>query len=207
VNRVRHPLVDAEVTRRTPVPQVIQYSRHLEATLDADPRFVGLAAYVAQLSADTDALEKLQGPAMTRAAGAASARDTPLGKVHTDIDNIRQGVQTLVDANPGQAEEYATAAAMHLRRHNPAQKPWLAAKMVKGTPGAALLNAKSVKRGASYEWQISSDGASWTTFGFSTQADTTVTGLSAGHTYYFRFRTTIGHVTSDFGQALEFMAY
>jgi hypothetical protein len=207
MSTIKHPLVDPDVTRHTPVPEVIQYSRHLSTTLGADTRFSSLASLVMSLVTDTNALEKAQGPAQTRAKGTAAARDTPLGQVHTDIDNICQGVQALVDANPGQAEEYATAAAMHLRKSNRSPKPWLAAKMVPGTPGAALVKAKMVKKGASYEWQISSDGKTWTTVGFSTRADMTVTGLSAGSTYSFRFRTTKGHVTGDFSQALTFMAH
>jgi len=207
MSTVEHPLVDPDVTRRTPVPEVIQYSRHLSTTLSVDTRFSSLASLVATLVNDTNALEKAQGPAQTKARGTAAARNTPLGQVHTDIDTLCQGVQGLVDANPGQAEEYATAAAMHLRKHTRRPKPWLSAKMVAGMPGAALLRAKAVKRGASYEWQISSDGKTWATVGFSTRADRMVTGLSAGSTYYFRLRTTIGHGTGDFGQALTFMAY
>ena len=206
MGKVRHPLVDPEVTRRTPVPQVIQYSRHLSTTLGADARFSGLSSLVATLVNDTDALEKAEGPALTRAKGTAAARDTPLGRVHTDIDNIRQGVQALADASPGQEEAYATAAAMHLRKRASSPKPWLSARMVKGTPGPAKLRAKAARSGSGYEWQISSDGKTWTTVGFSTTADMTVTGLTAGGTSYFRFRTTKGHVTSDFSQALTFMA-
>jgi hypothetical protein len=206
MSKLRHPIVDPDVTRRTPVPEVIQYSRHLQTTLSADPRFAGLASLIATLETDTNDLEKKQGPAMTKAVGSAEARNTPLGKVHTDIDNICQAVQALVDANPGQGEEYATAAAMHLRKQTRAPKPWLAAKMVKGTPGSARLKAKAVKRGACYEWQMSTDDKSWVMVGSSTVANWTVTGLSAGSTYYFRFRTTIGHVTGDFTQALSFMA-
>jgi hypothetical protein len=206
MSTVKHPLVDPDVTRQTPVPEVIQYSRHLTTTLSADARFSTLGALVTTLVNDTNALEKAQGPALTRATGAAAARDTLLGAVHTDIDNICQGVQALVDANPGQAEAYATAAAMHLRKRTSNPKPWLSAKMVKGTPGAAILRAKAVTRGSSYEWQSSSDGKTWTTVGFSTIASMTVTGLVAGSTYYFRFRTTKGHVTGDFTQALTFMA-
>src|SRR5260370_909444 len=89
-------------------------------------------------------------------------------------------------ARAGGPSDVSTAAAMQLRKNNRGSKPWLSAKMVKGTPGAALLKAKAVKRGASYEWQqMSSDGKTWATVGFSTRADMTVTGLSAGSTYYF----------------------
>src|SRR5271167_4573695 len=101
MNTVTHPLVDPDVTRQTPVPQVIQYSRHLSTTLSADTRFSSLGSLVTVLVNDTNTLEKAQGPAMTRAKGAAAARNTVLGDVHTDIDNICQGVQALCDANPG----------------------------------------------------------------------------------------------------------
>jgi hypothetical protein len=163
MSRVKHPLVDPGVTRHTPVPEVIQYSRHLSTVLGADMRFSSLASLVTTFVDDTNALEKAQGIALTKAKGTAAARDTPLAQVHTDIDNIRQGMQGIVDANPGQAEEYAT---MHLRKRKPSPKPWLSAKMVKRTPGAVLLRAKVVTRDASYEWQISSDGKTWTTVGF-----------------------------------------
>src|ERR1700722_2968959 len=171
MSKVKHPLVDPDVTRGSPVAEIIQYSRHLSTTLGADPRFSGPASLVAKLVDDTNALETAQGPALTRARGTAAARNTSLGLVHTDIENIVQGVQALMDANPGQEEAYATGAAMHLRKRASSPKPWLSAKMVKGTPGAAKLRAKAVTRGSGYEWQISSDGKTWTTVGFSTTAD------------------------------------
>ena len=205
--RFNHPLVDPDVTRKTSVPKVISYSKRLSTTLRGDKRFAGLVSLCDVLDKDTTDLETAQGEAGSHAKGTAPARDTPLGKVHTDIDNICQGVQQLVDAAPGQAEELATAAAMHLRKSTRNPKAWLAAKMVKGSPGAALLKAKQVKRGSFFEWQISSDGTTWTTVGWSTVANMPVSGLVAGHTYYFRYRTTLVHTTGDWTQALTFMAH
>ena len=71
----------------------------------------------------------------------------------------------------------------------------------------AKLVAKAVKRGAAYEWEMSSDGGkTWVTVAKSTVANTTVSGLVAGTLYMFRFRSTVGQVTSAPCNAIPFLA-
>src|SRR5262249_9215801 len=69
--KLKHPIVDTGVTRDTPVPQVISYSRHLSTSVKGDARFAVLLGLVVPLDKDTDDLEKAQGPAQGRGKGTA----------------------------------------------------------------------------------------------------------------------------------------
>ena len=77
------------------------------------------------------------------------------------------------------------------------------------TPQTVKLIAKAVKRGAAYEWAYSADnGVTWISAGTTVGlADTTIAGLTVGHTYLFRFRTTVGRTTSDWTQYISFLVH
>jgi hypothetical protein len=112
--------------------------------------------------------------------------------------------EVVLDANVLVALLYADD--VHLQKAGKHEKDPFSAAM--NGPGTALLRAKAVKKGASYEWQMSSDGGvTWVALGNSTVADMPVTGLVAGKTYMFRFRTTIAHTTSDWSQVISLFAH
>jgi hypothetical protein len=97
---------------------------------------------------------------------------------------------------------------MTLKKSTKHNKRELTAQMTK-TPGMLKLLAKSVKKGAAYEWAYSADGGkTWISAGLTVgHADTTIAGLTPGITYWFRFRTTVGRVTSDWSTHLEFLVH
>jgi len=204
--RVPHSVVVHAVNRQSPVPAVIVYGRHVATSMTGVAWFSGMSAVLTTFATDIDALETAEAAAKKKTLGAAAARNTKLRKVHSDLDAIKSGIQAIIDANPDQAAEIASAAGAGLRKHGVRVKPELAARMMP-TPGSVKLTARRVKKGASYEWQYSTDGKTWLSAGSSTVANQIVAGLVAGTAYLFRFRATVGHTTADWSQTLAFIAH
>jgi hypothetical protein len=75
-------------------------------------------------------------------------------------------------------------------------------------PQEVVLRAKAAKGHAVYEWQSSSDGGkTWIALAPTTQANTTLSGLTLGVAYQFRFRTTVKRVTSDWSQIVSLFVH
>ena len=204
--RLRHPVVVLGATRETPVPDVIVYSRHVNLSMSADARFSAMAAQLAALGVNTDSLEQAEVAVLRRGKGLADARNARLAKVFTDLEGLRTGVQALVDVDVEHAAELSLAAGMSLRKRGQRHKANLAASMT-STPGMVQLVAKAVRKGASYEWAYSIDGTTWVSAGISTVANITIGNLTPLTLYYFRFRSTIRHTTSDWSQVISFLVH
>jgi hypothetical protein len=194
--RTRYPVVRRE--HPSSVSAVIVYGRHVILVMTNNAWFPSPPIALAVVSSDIDALENAEVATKGRAQGMVQIRNDKLKKVNSDLDLLEAYAQQIIDSHPDLAETIASSGGMHLRRLPTRNKPVLAAAMT-GTPGNVRLDAKAVRRsGASYEWQYSpDDGKTWIAGGITTHANTTVTGLSPGATYLFRFRSTIGKTTSD----------
>jgi len=54
-----------------------------------------------------------------------------------------------------------------------------------------------VDRTATYQWQRSTDGIEWIDLADTNEASAVVAGLSPGTLYFFRYRTLLRNVLSD----------
>jgi hypothetical protein len=207
VPKLQHATVVLGVTRGSSVGAVLLYSRLVGSMMSGNARFANPFLPLSVLAADTDALEQSQTQVESRQRGAVPVRDGKLAKVFADLTLLQGFVQMLCDQSPLEAGLIAEAAGMSLKKAGKRSKAPLAASMAPYAPGAVLLVAKAVRKGASYEWQVSTDGVVWTTVGYSTVANITVPNLTPGTRYHFRFRTTFGHETSDWGQPITFMMH
>jgi hypothetical protein len=116
-------------------------------------------------------------------------------------------VQSVIAGDETQGAAIVEAAGMNERRKTARQKPALAAAMA-STFGLVTLRAKAGGRRAAYEWQYSADGGkTWVPIALTTLATASVPNLTAGATYLFRVRSTVGHVTGDWSQAISFLVH
>src|SRR5690348_9143066 len=81
----------------------IVFVQHVVQAMTNNPWFASMAALVATTGADLTALMAAQAKALTRAKGAAEARDDAKKVVYDDLMLLKSGVQTAVNQNPGQA--------------------------------------------------------------------------------------------------------
>jgi hypothetical protein len=186
------------------VALLIVFVQHVIQSMTNNPWFVSLAALLTQTTADLAALQAAEATALTRAKGAAEARDDKLKVVVDDVFLLKSGVQTIVNQNQGEAATIIESAGMFQKKVTVRPKPNLAATMAPVSPGEVRVRAKAI-RGASYEWQYSLDGGTtWIAMGTTTVADTILLGMTAGTTVLFRFRTTVKRTTSDWSPTIAF---
>ena len=141
------------------------------------------------VSASIDALISAQNAAATRVGGAVTARNVAKNVLTIQLKQLGAYVQSVAD---GDAENSATiiegarisvrkVPVRPVRAFNAAQGP---------TTGTAKLVAHSASGRAAYEWEYSTDGGkTWVAAPPSLQAKTTVTGLPAGTSVQFRYRS------------------
>jgi hypothetical protein len=192
--RLRHPQVVLEVSRETPAPQVLVYGRYVAQKFTGNTWIPNPFVPVSVLEQHLDALGEAEALVKSRGMGLASARDDQLAIVFTDLELLRANVQAVCDRDVSHAPTIAVDCGMALKKFTRAEKPPLAASKV-GT-GKVKLVTRSVKRGATYEWELSADGGeTWVSAGMTNGiADTTIEGLKEG-VYYFRVRATVGRIT------------
>jgi len=127
---------------------------------------------------------------------AEEAADAAFRILANYVDRVANGHETTIllsGFNPSQT-------------HASYQKPGL--KVDNGeTSGSMKLVAKAVEDAGAYIWQVAkdslpADASGWAYAGFSTQATFTVTGLTVGSRYYFRFAAITSTGVADFTEAI-----
>src|SRR5271154_5271334 len=81
----------------------IVFVQHVVQSMTNNPWFASMAALVATTGTDLAALMTAQAKALTKAKGAAEARNDAKTVVVNDLKLLKSGVQTIVNQNPGQA--------------------------------------------------------------------------------------------------------
>jgi hypothetical protein len=161
---------------------------------------------LAQLSAAITALDAAQVLAASRAKGAVQARNGVRKNLIVLLKQMRDYVQSIVETQIADALAIATSAGMTLAKRTLRTKPELAVKQGE-LAGTVLLVAKAVAGATTYYWSFSLDQKSWSSAPETTKAKTTISGLTVGQTYYFRFCTLARKVEakSDPSQAISFL--
>jgi hypothetical protein len=158
-------------------------------------------------SAAADGMVKANALAKNGGPGAAATRDSKRKDAEEMVDALVVNVQATVKTAPVDA---AGAAAMILstglsiKKARVVNKPPLAARHGK-ISGDARLAARSAGRSAVYFWSYSLDQKSWVSVTETLVAKTTVSGLSPGQVYYFRFQVRTRKGLSDYVDAVKLM--
>lgn len=188
------------------VPALILRGRNIVLVMTESAWFSSLLPLLAGVAADLDDLMAAEVTVLTRANGAAAARDDKKKRVVDALTGLAAKVQSIVDQQPGEAATITAAAGMFQKKSSARPKPNLAATLGP-TPGQVLVRAKAVK-GSAYEWECSTDGgATWVALRLTTVANTSVEGLTRGTTCLFRFRTTRRNVTGSWSQSISFYVH
>jgi hypothetical protein len=179
------------------------FCRHVVQAMTNNAWFPSPSPTLSLVTTHLDNLQASQARALTRAEGAAAARDLDLKKAVDDMTGLKAHVLGVILQNPSQAALIAESAGMQLKKTGGRKKPYLSALMGP-SPGEVLVRAKAVKGAGAYEWMYSLDGGkTWLAMGTSTVAEHSVTGLAVGPVL-FRFRTTKKNTTGDWSQTLAF---
>ena len=202
---VKRPIVVLNLP--TAVPAFIVRVRHVILVMTSNKWLPNLPVPMATVTADVDKLAASEALTRKGTYGAAATRDLDRKTVENHCVLLKGYVQSIVNANVESANAIASSAGMSIKQSTTPQKPELQALMGP-TPDEVILRAKAPPKRAAYEWQYSADGGmTWITIGTTTVAETRVSGLTAGATYLFRFRTTHKKTTGAWSQTISFIVH
>lgn len=154
------------------------------------------------LQASIDALTAKEAAAKTRVAGAVDDRNAAEKVLRVDLNNERAYVESVVNADPTNAAQLAGDAGMTLRAPNVRSKAPLTVKAGK-VSGEVHLVAKATKGATANDWQYSTDGGkTWLPLPSTSQAETTLTGLSPATTIAVRHRALTRSGYADWTDAV-----
>ena len=153
---------------------------------------------------DIAALDAAEALALGKGKGTANARNAKKAVVIRDLQLLRNYVQMIADNDADHAEQIITSALMAIKKLTPRQKRETAVKQGIGSGIVELFAVRAAAK-ALYQWQMSTDMKVWTNLPQTFLTKTTVTGLVAGTTYYFRYQVVTRAGVSDWSQIISIL--
>ena len=157
---------------------------------------------ITKLNDDIDALVHAESNIKPSGTISAADRDEALETVKTDVRDLVMDVQKAANAAPDEiiSTGIIEDCGLRTRKINPRVKPDIEAKADKKQTGLITLISKAADKGtaASYEWQMSLDGTTFTNIKITTRCRYKwVSGLEPGTKVYFRKRVITNKDTTD----------
>jgi hypothetical protein len=180
----------------------IVFARFVEGCLGRNPVFVSPVPSLAVFGAHIAELEAAQAATYTGAYGARATRDAKLCVVRQELTSLQTYVQILANEHPGEvAAAIVQSAGMSRKNAAGPSKPDFEVKPGK-VSGTVHLYARAAKTRASYEWQYRTAQTPWTSGEPTVRADATLSGLTPGVSYSFRYRTVTKAGVGDWSQVV-----
>jgi hypothetical protein len=173
--------------------------------LNGNAPFANSTPTAAALTTAADGLAQANARAVHGGTADTTERKAQRHAAEELVDQFVAFARTTVRAQAGDA---ATAIAMihsvalSVRKRSTAKKPPFAAKYGP-VSGAVLLLALAVARNAMYWYEYSLDQKTWTSVPQVMKASVTITGLTPGQVYYFRFRAQTRKGMGDYSQVVS----
>jgi hypothetical protein len=171
----------------TSSPALIAFAQTVVEGMTGNPHFPAPNPPLAGITGAIAALVAAQSRAATKVKGAAQDRDQKHAELAKLLHQEKDYVQQVADGDPPNAPTIILSARYALRKHPVKTKANFAVTHGE-VSGSAKLVAKAAAQRASYEWQYSTDGKTWTTVPATLTAKTTIENLTPGTLYSFRFR-------------------
>jgi len=185
----------------------VTYVLHLATCLTGNASVPNPTPSAAALKKKADDHGQANADARGGGPGLVADRDAKRQDIELQIDQLVINVRATVRA---QAVDAATAVAMILstglsvRKSKTGKKRPLAAKHG-SVSGDVFLAVLAVAKTAIYFWEMSVDQKVWTAVPETMKASTTVSGLTPGQVYYFRFRARTRKGLGDYSDVVKLM--
>jgi hypothetical protein len=170
-----------------------------------NPAFPTPVPTLASLSAAVSDLQAAETLALTRAKGAAAARDDKRAVVVSLLRQLGAYVQAVADATPENGATIIQSAGIGVRKTIVRATRVFAVKPGPLT-GTATATTVIAARRASYEWQYSVDaGKTWVSAPVTLRSKATILGLPAGTVVQFRSRAVTKAGEGDWSQVVSLL--
>lgn len=171
-----------------PVPGYVTGCRHIVTKCTNNVYIPSTTPALSLITQHVDALDDSQQLVRSKVKGAASDRDAKLVLVRADMRQLKSCIQSAADANIPLSRTIIESTGLCAIERILAPRPDIRAKH--GLASTLVeLYANAVKGRVSFMWQMSTDLKTWVDLPETLVVHATVTGLSPGTLYYFRYRT------------------
>jgi hypothetical protein len=188
----------------THVPDIVKQGHAIVAAMTGNASFPGPNPPLATVTAALNVLDTTETAALTKAKGTAEARNAALVTVKTLLRQEEAYVQQIADGSGDQAETIIASAGMAVRKVTPRQKQVFHA--VQDVSGTVVLFGEVAEGASAYNWQMSTDGKTFTALPTTSKAKTAVTGLTAGTIYFFRHEPVLKKgVAAEWSQVISIL--
>jgi hypothetical protein len=184
---------------------LLTYARHIAACLDGNPYFPSPRVPIATFLAHIAAAEAAHVEVLSGRHGAAAERDVKLLTVVQDLDLLAVSVQSVVDQRSDDALAVAASSGMTVKQTRGPAK-WAFGAKPSGISGDMIVRFPRQRREESFDLQYSADGQPWGDPLRVSTAKTTVTGLTPGVLYHFRYRRFLDNLLGDWSEAFSLRA-
>ncbi len=189
----------------TKVALLITYVMGIVKAMTGNPSFPNPTPTLAAISAALADLQAAETAALTRARGTAVTRNEKRATLIALLVQLKAYVQAQADADVEHGASIIASAGLAVRKPI-THAPRTFAARPGPTSGTVKLVTEVAARRASYEWQYSTyGGKTWLEATPTLRAQTTLTGLPAGTTAQFRYRSVTKTGTSDWSAPTSLM--
>jgi hypothetical protein len=188
-----------------PVPALITYATRIVTCMTGNAAFPSPVPALTEVTAAITTLQTAESAALARTKGAVTTRNEERAALVALLHHLKAYIQVQADAGGDNAASIIESAGVAVRKA-PVRKPRVFAAKPGTNSGTVELITAAAGRRASYEWQYSADGGkTWVTVPSTLQAKTTVTGLTAGTTVEFRFKSVVKTGESDWSAPVSLL--
>jgi len=187
--------------------KALVYAKHILACMTGNAYFPSPTLPLATLAAHIADLDAAEVTAGTGAYGTATERDAKLAIVKGDLQQLRMYVETIAQQYPlDEAKAVVVSSGMSVKQVAGPDKAPAAVKQGK-TSGSVRLDVRhpAPKTVTTFHWQWSTDGLHWFDAPPTAEAKTTITDLTPGTWYFFRYSTFSRNGMSDWSDPLKFL--
>jgi hypothetical protein len=185
--------------------EAIAYARNIATQMQGNACFPSPPVLLSTLLAAVVELEEAEVATKRRTLGMASERDAKLAAVHSLLRQLATYVVTIARQQGPDGPAVVAGSGFSEKRPG-GQGKWSLVAVPGARSGEADLRTERVGRGASYDWQYGTDGVHWLDCARTSEAKTTLTGLTPGALYHVRFRSFFRGVESDWSDPITFRA-
>jgi len=183
--------------------EAIAYARHIATQMQDNAYFPSPPVLLSTLLAAVAELEEAEVATKRRTLGMASERDAKLDAVHSLLRQLATYVVTIARQHGPDGPAVVASSGFSEKRPG-GQGKWSLSAIPGARSGDADVRTERAGRGASYDWHYGTDGIHWLDWGRTSEAKTTITGLTPGVLYYVRVRSFLRGVESDWSDPITF---
>lgn len=188
------------------VPKYIKQCRVILGKMMNNPRAPNPPLPVADVQQHVDELDQAEQDAHDGGLGTATDRDDKLAVVEADMAQMIAYMEAEGHAGGPEGEAILESVGLYVVKRTKPVKDHLTVKHGAVT-GAANLIARASKRRAAYHWQQMRPDQTWADLPETVLASTSVSGLTPGMIYSFRFRTLSVDGLSEWSAPVSFIAH